>query len=87
MQTCRVGIFVRINYSLGKGERTHMKGRKGDALSSVNWMRSVPATPDYARDIIRCAVTEQLVKKRRPNRAWVQPNVETFMRESRGSYG
>ena len=57
------------------GLLAHMKGRKGDALSSVNWMRSVLAIPDYARDIIRCAVAEQLVKKRRPNRAWVQPNV------------
>ena len=64
-------------YQILPGLLAHMKGRKGGALSPVNWMRSVLATPDYARDIIRCAVAEQLVKKIRPNRAWVQPNVET----------
>ena len=64
-------------YQILSGLVAHMKGRKGGALSPVNWMRSVLATPDYARDIIRCAVAEQLVKKIRFNRAWVQPNVET----------
>ena len=54
-----------------------MKGRKGGLLSPVNWMRSVSATLDYAQDIIRCAMAEQVAKKVRPDRAWVQPNVET----------
>ena len=64
-------------YQLLPGMISHLKGRKGGLLNPLNWMRSVLATPDYARDIIRLAVAEQLVKKVRPNREWVQPNVET----------